>query len=455
LPAFIPPGFQIHEFSESDNSQDVPLDQQLTRQIMAAYGVPMFAVGIDTNVNRATGETTMWAWDQNGIEPMTDLIADAFSTQMMAIDFGPEFVVKFENFVAPDKEFELEKRRQELDQGVVTINEVRRAQNMDEVAWGDLPKGSLADQPYTGEVMDEADPETSEDPNALRGSGARDETRADPWSPESTWQRNLSIERRRVPRWQRQQLKFWAAQRDATLKSLAKHAGVTVNTVMGRTMGSVTPLERGISVDEIFIAAGREWRALYQELLAPEMARVYAESGAFAHSSVAGFGEFWLTPRMKAELESLGAQYVVNVDSTTKRKIGEVLAEATGSGESVEQMARKITAVFRDKLRAKTIARTEIGMANQSGTQAGFSQSGVVERKTWNTSRDGRVRDSHRIDGQEVALDEDFVLLDGDRGPYPLARTLDVSNIANCRCFMTPVISGLVDQSEPDQDNEG
>ena len=90
-------------------------------------------------------------------------------------------------------------------------------------------------------------------------------------------------------------------------------------------------------------------------------------------------------------------------------------------------------------MRARAIARTEIGAATQAAQIEGYTQTGVVERQMWNTSLDSDVRDSHTIEGQTVELGGDFVLQDGDIGPSPRSPLFAVGNRVNCRCFVTPV----------------
>jgi hypothetical protein len=79
-----------------------------------------------------------------------------------------------------------------------------------------------------------------------------------------------------------------------------------------------------------------------------------------------------------------------------------------------------------------------------------FEASGVVEGKEWNTSRDKFVRDAHLIDGQTQGLDSPFILDDGELADAPgigaHGSELSAGNTINCRCFITPVLAGDLEE---------
>jgi uncharacterized protein with gpF-like domain len=103
-------------------------------------------------------------------------------------------------------------------------------------------------------------------------------------------------------------------------------------------------------------------------------------------------------------------------------------------------MALRIGKVFGTrKQQSQRIARTEVASAVQSAQVQGYKQTGVVERKMWNTSLDGAVRDSHTIEGQTVGLDEMFTLDNGAQARAPADAALSAGDRINCRCFIAPV----------------
>jgi HK97 family phage portal protein len=127
---------------------------------------------------------------------------------------------------------------------------------------------------------------------------------------------------------------------------------------------------------------------------------------------------------------------ITQISETTKLAIREQIAEGLDNNESSREIAARIREVFdeADTYRSYLIARTEVGGAANYGAQESARQSGVVETKTWISSRDDRVRDSHApgtgVDGETVGLDEPY-----SNGLYqPGDPNGPASEICNCRC---------------------
>ena len=152
-------------------------------------------------------------------------------------------------------------------------------------------------------------------------------------------------------------------------------------------------------------------------------------------------GGFELTPHVVSELRRQGADLVGHANSTTLQALRETLADGAYAGESVDQLERRVSEVFAGRRRnARTIAHTELLRAVEDAQVESFRQSGVVERKRWNSSRDGAVRDTH-VESliSIVPVSQPFILPDGDQGMYPGASSFRAGNSINCRCFVTPV----------------
>jgi SPP1 gp7 family putative phage head morphogenesis protein len=146
-----------------------------------------------------------------------------------------------------------------------------------------------------------------------------------------------------------------------------------------------------------------------------------------------------------AELQRQELLLAGDVNKTTRKLIMDQVSQGVARGEGSKQIEKRIRGVFKTRRkRAQTIARTEVLKANQRGQLIGFEESGVVEQKRWNTSRDDIVRKSHRIDGQVRLLCEPFELRDGEFADAPgigvSGTRLSPHNGINCRCFVTPVV---------------
>lgn len=110
------------------------------------------------------------------------------------------------------------------------------------------------------------------------------------------------------------------------------------------------------------------------------------------------------------------------------------------------------------RMRSDAIARTESLRSVHEGVRSTYLQAaeqGIIDRssikRTWNTSGDDRVRNSHvKMDGQERGMDEMFVSGLGNLLLYPTDPNAPAEDVVQCRCVVahtfTPVpIPGSVE----------
>lgn len=150
-----------------------------------------------------------------------------------------------------------------------------------------------------------------------------------------------------------------------------------------------------------------------------------------------------LNPRITHFIETESATYIKEINNTTLDAVRQQLSEGVANGESIDDIALRINAVFDDAnaRRSITIARTETGRAANFATVEGMKQSGVKE-KEWLATRDERVRDAHlAMDRQVQPVDKPFIAPDGSTAMYPGGFGIAGLDV-NCRCATKSVING-------------
>lgn len=128
------------------------------------------------------------------------------------------------------------------------------------------------------------------------------------------------------------------------------------------------------------------------------------------------------------------------------RQIREEITRGIIQGYSYDKTARAITERINvGASKAIRIVQTETGRAQSQGTQAAFekaSKEGLVFKKVWVSTLDGRTRDKHRmLDGQKVNPDEPFKY-GGMEAMYPRGWGVPEMDI-NCRCTVRAEIEGM------------
>jgi len=141
-------------------------------------------------------------------------------------------------------------------------------------------------------------------------------------------------------------------------------------------------------------------------------------------------------PILKGKLV-ISTSNITGVNKVTQRLIARQLKQGLDTGEGLNELTNRIRSVFNfNRSRALRIARTQTGGAVSSGRHYGMKAAGV-ELKSWLTSRDKDVRDSHRNAEQKYAegipLEQPFEV-DGELLMYPGDPAGSAANIINCRC---------------------
>jgi SPP1 gp7 family putative phage head morphogenesis protein len=149
------------------------------------------------------------------------------------------------------------------------------------------------------------------------------------------------------------------------------------------------------------------------------------------------------SPAAKAALKER-VKAIKGINNTTNArvasKIKSVITEAIEKNLSVPEVAKllkeKIREVYNGDFRAKTIARTEMGII-QSEARFNLMTEAGVEFIEWVSARDEKVRDSEfshvELDGQVVKLGEPFN--NGEDIERPGDPSASAGNVINCRCI--------------------
>lgn len=187
-----------------------------------------------------------------------------------------------------------------------------------------------------------------------------------------------------------------------------------------------------------------------------KLARIFltfATTGAeFGYRNFAG-QSFNQTPEQITALAAERAKDSKVVADTLRSDVQEVLEDALRQGAeqglSEAQIAENLTSALDDAIkransRAATIARTAVFGAFSAGRQTAILET-EPQRLMWISSRDDRVRDSHRaLDGEVIGPGGRF--RNGLSYPHdksaPIPDRQKASEEINCRCIVVPLYEG-------------
>lgn len=134
-----------------------------------------------------------------------------------------------------------------------------------------------------------------------------------------------------------------------------------------------------------------------------------------------------------------------------KKSIRQEITRGIASGMNYQDIARNISDAAKAPLsRAKTIARTESHRIQQASTydaQKAAKKRGADVVKQWDSTLDGKTRDTHRkLDGQIREIDKPFEM-DGKEAMFP-GEFGDPAEDCNCRCVSLTRARWALDDDE-------
>lgn len=450
VPPFLAPGWSAKVLDAAETLSSTRVLMEYARdQILMAYGVPRSVLGDVVDANRAAADTNQYVFDRYTVTPVADAISDGLTRDIASMypqRQGIKLMVRFQEFVSADQEFILKEEAQDVALKVRTINEIRAKRGIPDVDWGNEPVGTFADTPYRpneqrtmpmdvpgafGESKpkpdDDEESEPKPDDEAPRARSARSKAQAE-------WERYVKREQTYVPRAEARMKRIFDRQEQKVLAQLKRY----------------TEPRARIRPEDLITEA--EWYELFQAQFDPIRREAFLASGNESIAAIieAGFdvSRFIFTEEMQRWLAAEGALLVKNTTRSTQKRIAEALMEVAAEGETLNTAAKRIQEVFNVRRQhAYTIARTEILKATQTAQLEGWKQSGVVDRKQWNTALDGAVRDNHiYAESQIVGVDQPFILGNGEMADKPgvgyQGQPMTAGNAINCRCFMTEVFKG-------------
>lgn len=150
-------------------------------------------------------------------------------------------------------------------------------------------------------------------------------------------------------------------------------------------------------------------------------------------------------PDTYLQSKAFGA-HIAKINATTRERVATKLAAAVADDSPLDEIERALASVLKSVERAVVVARTEVLGALNDAAVAGYSAAGA-QFKEWVTSRDPFVRDAHaEVDGQQVPIDDPFVLDSPSEGEaemmYPGDPDGPADLVINCRCISVPAFPG-------------
>jgi len=407
-------------------------------QVFGVFGIPD-ALAKTESVNRANYEAALYQWTSSTISYRNRLSESVINSQLIPAYNEPRLFVAYDSCVPEDREFALKQQESDLRNYVVTINEVRAANSMEPVEWGDVPLVQSTGAPLGAKA---AEAGATNEPNkrakmtARPGGGSRPFKAQDRnpndapdisggANPEPTAdERSLMRVTDSMQRDQRRDLlteyDAKAPQYDAVQYDPLKYSTLYLDDAVD---AAVKSWERGLIVGNLSL---------------PDGSRV-------------DVGSYITQPQAQEAIRKNTLRFLDSESESVGREFRARIAAGLKEGDSVPQIRKRIEGMFDDEARnarSLMIARTETARAIELGREASWAESGIISGKRWDASADS-CPFCQAMHGREVVLGGNYwgkgdtmsVQFEGREINMPMSYgdTPAPPLHPNCRCVLEPI----------------
>ena len=374
------------------------------RQLASAYHTPPQKLSHPESTNLANMTALDTAWNRECILPRLVRQEEVINTFLLPMYGDTGIYCKYDNPVPVDNEFILKKRESNLKNYVISPNEARVEDGFDEVDWGKVPLAPFSIAPLNTAKPVEPKPEPGK---MIKAAKYTEEYKKQYW--ELFIKRVTPME----SDFKRGMIRLFQEQENKALRALRKGKAITKD------------------VDDVLRITHNEREIMkFTEFALPRITEMVKINGKAAAAEL-GVAFDVTDPKVIKWIKERAGMLIKSIADTTLEKLKRTLAEGVANGESIPNLASRVSGVYDDAkgYRATMIARTETISASNEGALEAYKQSGVVEKKEWLVAADACDICIDIAMGGAIKLNESF---SGGFDAPPAH--------PNCRCTILPVI---------------
>lgn len=458
--AVLDTGLKYKKIVDSMKDMDfVNLRKQTRDEILAAFNVPPSIVGLLEFANYSNMKEQQKAFWVNTVIPKLTNIAETLTmraeqiTKQKGVEFQPD-LSKVDAMRANEAERSTTTKTY-VDAGI-PINQVIDALDLpfEHVEGGDEPKappqapGAGAADPSADPEMDpdaDMDPEDMEDgkkpKKPAKGAAVHLHKAVDEAEEKKAmeWKKFDAKLSKREDGMEGAMRAFFKGQHRRVIKALDVNAGkVTAGKAyVQKNIADTVKVLFDIDTEKDLMAkaADRHIKGAYFEFAVAAAKRV---KPSFEFDLKDPAAEAWVSAKKVKLVQEANAYTLEQISDAVVEGVEQAVAGGFTESETIAQIADRIDEVYKFAVEGRSlrIARTEVISAANAGAMDGMEKTGV-EKKSWLSSRDAKVRDSHKALEElgSIGIREVFVSpITGEKLLFPGDPSADPSEIINCRC---------------------
>lgn len=450
-------GLKINSFQIAHRDMEYLEGRKFTRdEIMAIFRVPLTVAGLTGNETYASAKAADYAFSKRTITPKMTRIINVLNEHYLKLFPDTEgMYFEFESPVAEDRDMVLRGYTSGIKDGWMSINDVRRAEDLPEIEGGESVMIPFNVQPL-GEPKAKS---VSEGPvkkgfksimdNAFEKLKTEQKEEEIPSNPNFQGMTKEQIDRfeqkgEMIHKEKDVRSKDYEKQFQAVLDELwegqKKRAIENLNTALKRKDWKAKATELIDKQKEVKITV---------DLLTPLMLSLTEEEAKAAYAYLGIANEEPLTRDLVKFVAANTKLLAGEMTDVTTKKIRAEIAAGLEASETIPELTKRVqeSSAF-SKSRSINIARTETARAQGESAVEVWKEIDVVKAKTWYTAIDERVCSwCGPMHGKKIGLDDSF-FKKGDKfeGSDGTVLKLDYDDVVSeplhpqCRCTLLPEV---------------
>ena len=409
------------------------------RLVWAMFGVTADELGFTETSNRSVGQAQSRVFIRRAIKPMIEILQNKFTNEIIAefYEGNPECELKFDYIDQHEGLLHREQEWKDIEVGVLTINEVRRARGLDPVEGGDKIKGGTpTDSPFEDRKAKPEKEKEAKKPTKEEIESEEEEERKkkekDKMMSFASWKKKTyqnilkgQLDEKKTPY-------------EALLVDYYSNIGDEVLEIYNEELGKKSLGAFAVRIAKLFAFTTllgdikKQVKNIYNGGIKKAEDDLDVDLGVgdsdiptiekYVQEQVDGYS----MPDGKAGFPGLKG---VNVE--TQDSVMEVVMAGAKAGKGPAQIAENIQGVFLStKNRAMMIARTETNRIHNAGAYEGYKKSGFAGEVRWMAHIDSKTCPICKaLNNEEVEIG-DYFEEKGWKGQFAPAHP-------NCRCTIS------------------
>lgn len=460
--ALLHSGVKYHMFQQSHQDMQFLEQRKWTREeILAAYGVPKFNVGVYEDINFATAKAADKSFWQNTLVPLDQRILRAFTNQWVQYTDSTQYKLAsdYTNVIAlaPDLTEKLDQAQKMAAMQIPVAeinNRLELKLNIDSYPWLQtaLVQSTLVPAERTLE-----EPEPFEEEEA----GMEPTSSTAKQNPEKSVMRKLKelkelSDKAEVIALQKKDYtdnvlmpdeKRFHKELNTYLK---QQRNLILDMIDAQQKAIAIPLSTKEMNPEDIDGLKKAEDKRIQKMALSEYIKMAKREAIVLDKELASTEGWSITSQSMKKVFAQRVKQIKAINTTTFKYARNAISEATEQALSeglshsatTKLIKKAVNEVYNGRINSNTIARTETNSIHSQTRFDVYKSNGITKIK-WMTIQDDRVRGADdkaefphdMLDGTITTIKEGFN--NGEPIRYPLDPKASASNVINCRCFIT------------------